>query len=162
MSRMLLACRALLGVASAGWILTVTSGCSLMVDPFHDELASDQAVATPSVEQARAIDRSASSLRRPYRGLRAGLGDSAVTHGSLYFEDPFEEIGSDNGHFNWTGEDFWMLGYGSGRFLLNTLLIPISACTTPPWAIMASDGAASRRVVGMQHDAVRILPAHAE
>jgi hypothetical protein len=81
--------------------------------------------------------------------------DGTVTHGPLFFEDGFEDQGSEDGQFAWTGEDYLQMFYWRGRFLVNALCFPVSAVVTPPWVVMASDGEPSRRIAGLNHDAAR-------
>jgi hypothetical protein len=79
--------------------------------------------------------------------------DGTVTHGPLFFEDPFEEAGGEEGTFAWSGVDYGSWFYGLGRFCSNTVMFPISAAMTPPWHVMASDGQPGRRAWGEDHDA---------
>ncbi|MFH1109258.1 MAG: hypothetical protein V1790_08700 [Planctomycetota bacterium] len=137
----------------------VVGGCQLMVNPFHDELAGPQQMTTPSVEGARAATAAPSLRQRGYAPVEIHAENGAVTHGPLYFEDPFEDKGSEDGQFAWTGEDYLQAAYWRGRFLVNTLLFPISAIVTPPWTVMESDGHLSRQALGMDHDAQRAAEA---
>jgi len=144
-------------LAAASLILAAigVSGCQLIVNPFADEFANRPAVVTPSVRVAREARVEPVVLRRPCSPIEVTVVDGAVTHGPLYFEDPFEDKGSEDGRFAWTGEDYLYLLYGPGRFSLNSLLFPVSAMVTPPWVVMASDGHLSRQALGMDHDAER-------
>jgi hypothetical protein len=130
-----------------------------MVNPFHDELAGPQAMTTPSVEGARAATTAPSLRQRGYAPVEIHAETGAVTHGPLYFEDPYEEKGSEDGQFAWTGEDYFQTAYGRGRFLVNVLLFPISAIVTPPWTVMESDGHLRRQALGMDHDVQRAAEA---
>ena len=131
------------------------SGCQLLVNPFTDELANRPAVTTPSVQVAREARVERAVLHRTYKPIEVAVVDGAVTHGPLYFEDPFEDKGSQDGKCAWTGEDYLYLLYGPGRFSLNSVLFPVSAMVTPPWVVMASDGRLSQQALGMDHDAER-------
>jgi hypothetical protein len=142
------------GIAAA----LLLTGCQLMVNPFTDELASQRAVSTASSEGARAAQVNPTVLRRPYESTVIRPQDGTVTHGPLYFEDPFEDEGSEDGRFAWTGEDYLQVFYWRGRFLLNGVLLPLSAVVAPPWCIMASDGELNRRAFGEKHDARRWTP----
>jgi len=126
-----------------------------MVNPFHDELAGQQAVTTASVEGARAAKTTPTVRQRDYPTVELRPEAEGVTHGPLYFEDPFEDKGSEDGRFAWTGEDYLQMFYWRGRFLLNTFFFPVSAVVTPPWTIMESDGRLSRQALGYDHDAER-------
>jgi hypothetical protein len=132
-----------------------SGGCSLFVNPFTDELAVRPAVTSPSVEVAWEVRAEQPVLRRPYERFEIATVDGTVTHGPLYFEDPFEDKGSEDGKFAWTGEDYLQMFYWRGRFLVNTVFFPVSAVVTPPWVLMASDGNLSRQALGMDHDAER-------
>jgi hypothetical protein len=137
-------------------VLTVTQGCcQYFVDPFRDELANRPGITTPSVQVAHSAQVERTVLRRPYARTEVFVKDGTVTHGPLYFEDPFEDKGSEDGKFAWTGEDYLQMGYWRGRFLLNGVLFPVSVIVTPPWVLMASDGRLSQQALGMDHDAER-------
>jgi len=135
--------------ASTSW------GCQMFVDPFLDEMACQPPVTTPSVEGVLTANLEERVV--PHRGtpivLRAKEG--TVTHTPLYFEDPFEDKGSDDGQFAVTGEDYLQVFYWRGRFLLNTIFFPVSVLVTPPWTLMASDGVLSEQALGKDHDAER-------
>lgn len=147
--------RALIGTVGAIVSTVLLSGCQLIVNPFKDELAGQQAMTTASVEGARAAKTTPSVRQRDYPPVELRAEADGVTHGPLYFEDPFEDKGSEDGRFAWTGEDYLQLFYWRGRFLLNTVLFPISAVVTPPWMVMESDGRLSRQALGCDHDAER-------
>ncbi len=136
----------------AAWWLP---GCQLLVDPWRDETTLEPPVTTASAELARAAETRKSERPRDFAAATIGAADGAVTHGPLYFEDPIEDSGSDNGAFAWTGEDYLQWVIGPSRFLVNTVLVPISMVDTPPWTVMSSDGEASRTVVWQAHDAGR-------
>lgn len=130
-------------------------GCQLMVNPFKDELAGQRVMTTASVEGARAATVTPTVRQRDYTPFELHAEPDGVTHGPLYFEDRFEDKGSEDGRFAWTGEDYWQLFYWRGRFLLNTVFFPVSAVVTPPWTVMESDGRLSRQELGYDHDAER-------
>lgn len=138
-------------------LTTHVGGCALMVSPFSDEFASEAAVTTPSVEGVAAAEAgSPSDLRRPYADMVARTEDGGVTHGPLYFEDPFEDKGSQDGCYKWTGEDYVYFLYSRARFLINGIFLPVSAIVTPPWTVMVSDGRLSPQALGLDHDAQRL------
>ncbi len=136
----------------AAWWLP---GCQLLVDPWRDETTLEPPVTTASAELARAAETKESECPREFAASTIGAADGAVTHGPLYFEDPIEDSGSDNGAFAWTGEDFLQMALGPTRFLINGVFVPVSLVDTPPWMVMSSDGEPSRRVVWQAHDAGR-------
>ncbi|MFQ5415116.1 MAG: hypothetical protein ACE5E6_11725 [Phycisphaerae bacterium] len=104
----------------------------LAIDPFTDELAHAPSVTTPSVEGARASTSVAIVRQRPYRRSTVTWSDGVV-HGPLYLQDPTEtpDVGDDV--FAWTREDFASLLVVSGRWLVNTVFLPVRAIATPPW-----------------------------
>jgi len=130
-------------------------GCQLLVNPWHDATALDSPVTTPSAELARAAEAKEFGCPRDFPAATTGTADGAVTHGPLYFEDPADDVGSEDGAFSWTGEDFLQMAIGPARFLMNGVFIPISLLDTPPWMVMSSDGEPSRTVVWQAHDAGR-------
>lgn len=136
-------------------------GCQLMVDPWHDETMLQPPVTTASADLARAAEiketkETEETVRpRDFPAATVCAADGAVTHGPLYFEDPTEDSGSEDGAFAWTGEDYWQWLIGPGRFLVNTFAVPVSMVVAPPWTVMSSDGEPSRTVAGHTHDASR-------
>ena len=130
-------------------------GCQLLVDPWHDETTLEPPVTTASAELARAAETKDSECPRDFAQANVGAADGAVTHGPLYYEDPIEDSGSEDGTFALTGEDYLQWVISPSRFLINTILIPASMVDTPPWMVMASDGEPSRTVAWKQHDAER-------
>ena len=94
-------------------------------------------------------------MTRDFSVTQVPVQDGTVLHLPLYFEDPFEDKGSEDGRFAWTGEDYFQILYWRGRFLLNAVAFPISATVTPPWVVMESDGRLSRQILWKDHDATR-------
>jgi hypothetical protein len=135
--------------------LLLWSGCSnpLVVNPFCDEYAHRAPVTTPSVDAVLAANVSP-SIPDPIgvEKVRCAV-DGSVLHTPLYFEDPFEECGSEDGHFMWTGEDYvWMVS-SRARFMANLIAWPVSAVVTPPGTPMVSDGRLSCCGRGCRFDA---------
>lgn len=138
--------------------LVFAAGCHLMPDPYHDEFATAAPVATPSatgIREAGASRRTILPIGEE-KTVRAKCG--TVIHGPLYFEDPTNESGSDDGQFAITQEDFYAFWSTPFRFELNAVLFPISFLVTPPCMPIASDGIPSRKVCCGMHDATP-LPA---
>ncbi len=136
-----------------GMGLALLSGCSQMVNPFRDEYAHCPLVTTPSVEAVLAADVPPSIQdRQGIEKLRCAQYGS-VTHGPLYFEDPSEESGSEDGHFAWTGEDYVWIASWRARFMANLIAWPVSAVVNPPWQTMVSDGRRSCCGRGRDFDA---------
>ena len=136
-------------------ILACASGCQLLINPYVDELAARPAVTTLSADGARTAEVTPRALQREYAQTPVCPQGGMVTHGPLYFEDPFEDQAADDGHFAWNGEEYLYFLYGPGRFLLNGAFFPVSTVVTPPWLVMASDGHPSCRAWGEKHDAQR-------
>ncbi len=144
--------------AGSAGLLTVAfaiGGCQLLVNPWTDELAGHSDVTTPSVELARAATAEPNAVQRDVELTALPAMDGSVTHGPLYFEDPFEDKGSRDGRFAVTFEDHYAFGYCGGRFLVNSVAFPLSMVVTPPWVVHVSDGKLSRQLVWVNHDATR-------
>ncbi len=140
--------------------VAVGSGCQLHVNPFADLPGDRKAITTASVDIARAFGGQRTVLCRDSAVSHLSAVDGTVTHGPLYFEDPFEDRGSEDGRDAWTAEDMVQPLCWGARFLGNAVSFPVSVIVTPPWAIMASDGYASREdrgrwILGFPHDADR-------
>ena len=135
--------------------LMLCSGCSHLVNPFCDAYAHRAPVTTPSVDAVLAADVPPSIQdRRGVPKLRCAA-DGSVTHTPLYFEDPSEEYGSEDGHFMWTGEDYLWIASWRARYLANLVAWPVSAVETPPGTMMVSDGRLSCCGRGRRFDAER-------
>jgi len=132
-----------------------SAGCQLIVHPFTDELANQAPVTTASVEGVRESGAAERMAVRSFAETERGWADGSFVHSPLYFEDPFEENGSEDGKFAWTAEDYLHIFYWRARFLLNTALFPVSAVVMPPWTVMRSDAELAKRCWGELHDAER-------
>lgn len=142
------------------WVLVLgiafgTGGCHLMVNPYTDEIAMAPPVTTPSAEQAQAAQVAVTVTQRDYDLAEVRAKDGSVTHGPLYFEDPVEDRGSEDGRFAWGGEEYTYFIHGPGCYLLKVVLFPVSTVVTPPWVTMVSDGHVSQRTWRMDHDSRR-------
>ncbi len=118
----------------------LVSGCQHGESPFTEELAGGPPVTTPSAEAARAASVEPTLTQRPHAHAEVRSAGGVVTHGPLYFEDPYESPSDEDDVFEWSGEDYAHMAYGPARFLVNTVLFPVSAAVTPPWLVMESDG----------------------
>jgi hypothetical protein len=116
-------------------------GCHQSANPWHDSLAGRQPVTTPSVDAERAAAREPSTKTRSHAPIYIDPYSGRVSHGPLYFADPFESDVNDDEVFAWTGEDYGQFIFGPSRFLVNIALFPIHAVATPPWVFLHSDGA---------------------
>lgn len=139
---------------AAALSLCLAAGCQHMNNPFLDDLPATSEVTTASVEGARAAPTLPSVPRRDFAALRVDPQDGTVDHWPLWWEDPFEDKGSQDGRFAWTEEDYFCFAYGPGRFILNTMAFPVSAWVTKPATVTCSDGKLSRQKLGYDHDAV--------
>ncbi len=136
--------------------VSLAPGCSMMSGPFRDDLVNAPPVTTPSADGIRAAKVSRVAPQRRFQTTAATPVECAVTHAPLYFEDPSEVLGSDDGKFAWTGEDYWSFFVWRGRFLANLVLFPINFVDTPIWTNMTSDGVlAPRGPFGESLDAAR-------
>ncbi len=145
--------RKLAGRMFALTILAATCGCNEYINPWTDEMVSYDYVTTASVEGVRAASQPLDSASRTFHPTLVSPQDGTVGHFPLGWEDPFEDRGSDDGQFALTGEDYFAMPYGYGRFILNTIAVPISVIVQPPVPLMGSDGITSRQALGYDHDA---------
>ncbi len=143
------ACGSLCCIAA---IVGVTGGCHLMVNPFTDELAGQQAVTTPSAEGAWAVEATPAMPTRRHARLEVATKNGTVTHGPLYFENGLGKFDSDDGRFAWTSRDYLQLFHWRGRFLFDAAVLPIRAICTLPCVVMESDGQADRAFWGLKGD----------
>ncbi len=140
------------GVAAA-----LTAGCSLMVDPFRDELAGASPVGTPSTEAARAVPVEKRTPQRPFEQSVLAAKDGSVTHGPVYFEEPCETTDRNDVVIAWSLHDYLCTAHADARFLVNIVLFPVNAVVTPPWQVMVSDGrTAPRGLLQEEFDAERV------
>ena len=128
-------------VALLGALTLLVPGCQHFVNPFVDEFAVGAAVTTPSVEASRAAQVALRLPRRYDAQVEVQTPSDAVTCGPLYFQDPFEfeSTDRDDGRYAWSGEDYLYWLYGPSRFLVNTVLFPVSATLEPPWQVAPRD-----------------------
>lgn len=132
-----------------------TLGCHMIHNPWMDPPPAALSMTTPSVDGVRAAEAVPVLVRRPHSEKVICAQEGMVIHGALYFEDPFESQGSENGQTAWTGEDYAYLAYGPVRYLVNGAFFPVSAVVHPPWAAMASDGHLGCRGREARYDARR-------
>ncbi|HEY3243516.1 MAG TPA: hypothetical protein VGM03_09210, partial [Phycisphaerae bacterium] len=113
------------------------------------------AIVTASVVGAERAAAVRTLRQREFSRQTIEPSDGTVTHWPLWYEDPFEDKGSEDGEFKWTAEDAIAFPYGLARFILNTIGLPASMVVEPPWTVMCSDGRLSRQLLGYDHDAER-------
>lgn len=149
---------ALASVLAALALATAIAGCAHAIGPFADEATPTEDMTTASERAIR--DRHVTPVvrRREWGTSATSYPSGQVVHWPTWFEDPFEDKGSDDGRFAWTAEDYLAMPYSFARLLLNTIGWPASAVVTPPGTPMVSDGKLSRQVLGKDHDATRLGP----
>jgi hypothetical protein len=150
------------GAVVAIWLTGGLSGCAYVINPFADQSVPPEEMTTASERTARESRATPTVRHREWPASTATYPSGAVVHWPLWWEDPFEDKGSDDGKFAWTAEDYFAMGYSFGRFLLNTVGWPVSAVVTPPGTPMVSDGRLSRQALGMDHDAIPLRQAERE
>jgi len=129
-------------------------GCQLAQNPFRDELAGALPVATPSVSGVEEAAVAPAYRTRPFIDREATMADGAVLHVPLFFEDEWDVVAAADGRFAWEASDWARWPSWHVRFLINLAAFPVSCVSTPPWAVMASDGRpGSRCVLGQTYDA---------
>lgn len=121
-------------------------GCHEYINPWHDEYVGPEFISTASVEGIRSQPTASEVRTRKAEPALIGPQDGTVGHWPLWWEDPFEEHGSCDGMYAWTWEDYFAMPYGLGRFIVNTIGVPVSATLEPPVPLMGSDGVTSRRL----------------
>jgi hypothetical protein len=139
-------------VAAAVASLAVTLACDSppAVNPWADDSVPARCCETPSYQGVMKAGHEPTVRHRDVSPVEAPLVDGQVPHYPLYWEDPFEDKGDQNDTYAWTWQDYVVMPYGLGRFILNTIAWPVSAVVTPPGTPMVSDG-----VIGRDHDARR-------
>lgn len=141
-------------ISISGVILMMAIGCHSMPDASIDQLSLRPPVTTPSLIASRNASTSTSSdTTRSFHPVQVQARPDAVKHFPLYFETPLEDVSDKDDSFAWTQEDSVHLIYGPCRFLVNTVLYPVSVLVNPPWQSMESDGRPSRKIAGDWHDA---------
>jgi hypothetical protein len=135
-------------------IFLVFAGCSQLkqANPYVDDTQPASTIMTTSSEGIRAADRSPIYRQREWEGHQVVYHNNDVTHWPLFFQDPFEDKGSEDGKFAWTWEDYLAIPWGYGRYWANTTLIPVSLAVPNPFEVMASDGELSKQWLGYDHD----------
>lgn len=125
----------------AGFLLTSSTGCVIVPNPWKDSFCDQPAATTASVRAAFVADTTYEQTSRGYTDMtRTVSAPKGVLHGPTYFEDPFLDRETDDGKFAWTGGDLLYAVYGPGRFGVNFFAAPVSMVVNPPWQIMQSDG----------------------
>ena len=145
--------RLCVGPLSIGLFLCLLAGaCNSPpgINPWRDDSIGPTAWTTPSEQGVLAAGHQPAIRHRDVPPAYAPLASSGVPHYPLWWEDPFEDKGDEDGKFAWTLMDYFALPYSYGRSHLNTLALPLSAIVTPPFTPMVSDGLVGP---GPNHDA---------
>ncbi|MCC7293855.1 MAG: hypothetical protein IT449_17490 [Phycisphaerales bacterium] len=118
------------------------AGCQNVYENMYvDTQSPHQPVETASSAKLKAMTGKAESRSRGHEAMTSPAADTRVCHGPLYFEDPFESKGSLDGKFAWTLEDHFATVYCGGRWLANTIFLPVSVTVHPIWSTACTDGA---------------------
>lgn len=149
-------------ICCAAWILFcgLTGGCQHLIKPHVDETVLGDDITTATAETIRREveqpESRAQVSRREHWPQLVAIGHSgSVTHWPLWYEDPFEDRGSEDGRFAWTWQDYLAAPASTGRWVVNALALPVTAALIPGVTLMSSDGVLSWRVIGHTHDARR-------
>jgi hypothetical protein len=135
--------------------LPLSGGCQMARSPWEVD-TQGCTVETPSTTAIRSAEATAAIRARsedPSAMKHVAVADGRVTHLPLWFEDPLEEIETDNMDVAYAGADFGRMLCSWSRFAGNLVLLPVSIVVNPPWQVMASDGVPSRTVLCCKHDA---------
>lgn len=122
------------------------------VNPWRDDSIPESAWYSHSGESVLAANARPAIRHRDIPPSTAPLADGSVPHYPLWYEDPFEDQGDGNHEFAWTWQDYFAMPYGEGRYIVNTLGMPVSAVLQPPGSSMVSDGVVEPRGISA-HDA---------
>ncbi len=137
-------------------LIGLVTGCAQWSNPWRDDLPAAETATTASVQIARAVSAEGTRPDRGFVQMTIAPTSGAVTHGPLYWPDPYEDRGSDDGQFCWTGEDYWAAYYGIGCNMVNTVLVPLRIAVTNPGTVMVSDGFSERQSLGQYRDPQRL------
>jgi hypothetical protein len=120
------------------------------VNPWRDDAIKPAAWTTPSEQGILAAGHEPVLRHRDVPPAYAPMARADVPHWPLWFEDPFEDKGDEDGQFAWTWVDYLAMPYSYARSHLNTMGLPASIVVQPPWTPMVSDGQVGP---GPNHDA---------
>ncbi len=116
------------------------SGCHEWPNMFIDDLPLASSATTATMERAMEGESGDPGRTRGFAVAHIETQDGTVVHGPLWFEDPVEMSGSDDGRFAVTFEDYMCGLYCMGRFIVNFGALPLSMVVDPPGAMVCSDG----------------------
>lgn len=122
--------------------VVVFAGCQNVYENMYVDAQSPRGpVETASSAKLKTLTGQAAPRSRGHEAMTSPAADTRVCHGPLYFEDPFESKGSLDGKFAWTLEDHFATVYCGGRWLANTIFLPVSVTVHPIWSTACTDGA---------------------
>jgi len=132
----------------------LVTGCTQLqqANPYVDDTQPASTVATASSQGVHDADRGPVHRQREWAGNEVVYQNNDVTHWPLWFQDPFEDKGSEDGKSAWTWEDYLATPWSYGRWFANLLLVPASIAVPQPFTVMASDGELSEQWLGYDHD----------
>ena len=130
---------------AAGAFVCLSTACQHVENPFRDETIPASSITTATAEGVRQGAGPAESPHREWPEQRIVVHSGMVTHWPLWWEDPFEDLGSEDNQFAWTWEDAVAFPGTVGRWVVNTGGWPVSAVFIPPGTVMNSDGYPSPR-----------------
>ncbi len=126
-------------------LLPAGAGCQHVENPFRDETISADRITTATEQYVDEHHDTGDTLpaERGWPRRVVVLHSGSVTHWPLWWEDPFEDRGSQDAQFAWTEEDALAFVTSPSLFLINLGGLPIGMVRVPPGTIMNSDGVAS-------------------
>lgn len=120
------------------------------INPWRDDSITPTAWTTPSEQGILAAGHEPALRHREVPASNLTLASGSVPHYPLWFEDPFEDKGDEDGQFAWSWVDYLAMPYSYARSHLNMIGWPASAVIQPAWMSMVSDGQVGP---GPDHDA---------
>jgi hypothetical protein len=119
--------------------------------------------STPSTTFVDQSGAQASLKSRSWEPMAGYYEAPAVQHGPLYFQDELENVGTVRSDcpIGISGKDFVAVPYSDGRWMLNSIALPVSMVVNPPWQPTCSDGEPGRTGIGLATDAAptkRLVP----
>ena len=129
-----------LNCAAALIVISSVSGCHEWPNMFIDDLPLASSATTATMDRAMQADTVDAGSTRGFAVAHIEAQDGTVVHGPLWFEDPVEMAGSDDGRFAVTFEDHVSVFYSFGRFIVNLGALPLSMIVDRPGAMVCSDG----------------------
>ena len=98
--------------------------CQHVENPFRDETIPADAITTATATGIRQHGAEPAYAQRNWPRQVVVCHSGMVTHWPLWWEDPFEDMGSDDHQFAWTWEDGVALPACIGRWMINTAGFP--------------------------------------